>query len=194
MPDHSNHEVTQLLSDLGRGEPGAADRLAPLVYSELHRLAEFAMQREPGGHTLQPTELVHEAFMRLVGERHGNWQNRSHFYGVASQAIRRILIDHARRRLAAKRDHGIRVTLDESVGDTSDDGIDLIALNDALEQLEALDPRQGRVVELRYFAGLSIAETATALDISVATVKRDWTFARAFLLRALNDEDSNDVG
>ncbi len=185
MTDTSDHQVTRLLDELNRGRPEAADQLAPLVYAELHRLATFAMQRESEGHTLQPTELVHEAFIRTVGQRHANWQNRSQFYGIASQAIRRILIDHARRRRAAKRDHGIRVTLDESIGEVGDHGLDLLTLNDALDRLEALDPRQARVVELRYFGGLSIEETALALAISPATVKRDWTFARAFLLRAL---------
>lgn len=185
MSESREHEVTRLLGELNQGMSGAADQLAPLVYGELHRLASLAMQREASGHTLRPTELVHEAFMRTVGERHANWQNRSQFYGIASQAIRRILIDHARKRRAIKRDHGVRVTLDESVNSPGDEGLDVLALNDALERLEALDPRQGRVVELRFFGGLSIEETAAALDISPATVKRDWTFARAFLLRAM---------
>lgn len=188
MTDPSDHEVTRLLADLSQGNDGAADALAPLVYAELHRLATFAMNRESEGHTLQPTELVHEAFLRTVGQRHTNWQNRSHFYGIASQAIRRILIDHARKRQSAKRDHGLRVTLDESVNGGTGDPLDLLALNDALERLEALDPRQARMVELRYFGGLSIEETAAVLNISTATVKRDWTFARAFLLRALGDD------
>ena len=187
MTNQTDHEVTRLLADLSRGDSEAADRLAPLVYAELHRLAEFAMQRESAGHTLQPTELVHEAFLRLIGQRNVSWQNRSQFYGIAAQAIRRILIDHARRRQTAKRDHGIRVTLDESIGNAPGRDIDLIALDDALEQLAALDPRQARVVELRYFGGLTVEETAEAIDASPATVKRDWTFARAFLLRQLDD-------
>jgi RNA polymerase sigma factor (TIGR02999 family) len=187
MSDHSDHQVTRLLEDLRQGVPDAADRLAPIVYDELHRLAQFAMQRESDGHTLQPTELVHEAFMRLVGQRETAWANRAQFYGLASQAIRRILIDHARRRRAAKRDHGIRVTLDEQFGEPAGPELDLIALDDALAELEALDTRQARVVELRFFAGYSVEETAAALDISPATVKRDWTFARAYLLRALTE-------
>ncbi len=185
MTKQTDHEVTRLLADLSRGDPEAADRLAPLVYAELHRLAEFAMQRESAGHTLQPTELVHEAFLRLIGQRNVSWQNRSQFYGIAAQAIRRILIDHARRRRAAKRDHGLRVTLDDSVGTAPGQGLDLLALDEALERLAALDPRQARGVELRYFGGLTVEETAEALHISPATVKRDWTFARAFLLREL---------
>jgi RNA polymerase sigma factor (TIGR02999 family) len=185
MTDTSDHEVTRLLDDLNRGLPGAADRLAAVIYTELHRLAEYALRRESAGHTLQPTELVHEAFSRLVGQRGVEWKNRSQFFGIASQAIRRILIDHARRRRAAKRDHGVRVTLTDVAGDAASDPLDLIALDEALTQLEALDPRPARVVELRFFAGLEVEEVATALGISPATVKRDWTFARAFLLRAL---------
>lgn len=194
MTDSTEHQVTRLLADLRRGDPGAADQLAPLVYGELHRLATFAMQRESAGHTLQPTDLVHEAFLRLVGQARTDWQNRAQFYGIAAQAIRRILVDHARRRRALKRDHGIRVTLDESIGEASAQSLDLIALEDALTQLEALDPRQARVVELRFFAGFTVEETGTALDISPATVKRDWTFARAFLLRALAAHTSESAG
>lgn len=188
MPDRTGHDVTRLLAELQRGEPEAAEQLAPLVYDELHQLAVHAMRRESDGHTLQPTELVHEAFVRLMGQRNVDWRNRSHFYGIASQMIRRILIDHARKRRTAKRDHGIRVTLDESVGTPADASLDLLALEDALIQLEAADPRQARVVELRFFGGLDIPETAEALGVSPATVKRDWTFARAFLLRALEGD------
>lgn len=188
MPDATGHEVTRLLAELQRGVPEAADRLAPLVYDELHQIAVHAMRRESDGHTLQPTELVHEAFVRLMGQRNVDWRNRSHFYGIASQAIRRILIDHARRRHAAKRDHGIRVTLDESIGTSAHESLDLLALEDALTRLEAADARQARVVELRFFGGLDIPETAEALGVSPATVKRDWAFARAFLLRALGGD------
>lgn len=185
MSDTGDHEVTRLLDDLNRGVAGAADRLAQVIYAELHRLAECALRSEAPGHTLQPTELVHEAFVRLVGQRSVAWQNRSQFYGIAAQSIRRILIDHARKRRAGKRDHGIRVTLTDPGGEAASDPLDLIALDDALQQLEALDPRAAKVVELRYFAGLEIDEVATALEISPATVKRDWTLARAFLIRAL---------
>lgn len=188
MPERTGHDVTRLLAELQRGTPDAADQLAPLVYAELHQLAVHAMRRESDGHTLQPTELVHEAFVRLMGQRNVDWRNRSHFYGIASQMIRRILIDHARKRRTAKRDHGIRVTLDESVGTSANESLDLLALEDALTQLEAADPRQARVVELRFFGGLDIPETAEALGVSPATVKRDWAFARAFLLRALDGD------
>lgn len=190
MSDATGHEVTRLLEALSSGEPGAADRLAPLVYNELHRIAVLAMRRESEGHTLQPTELVHEAFLRLVGQQHVDWRNRSHFYGIAAQAIRRLLIDHARRRRSLKRDHGLRVTLDESIGTENDQALDLLALEDALQRLEAVDPRQAKVVELRYFGGLEIAEVAEALGTSPATVKRDWTFARAYLLAILADQES----
>lgn len=187
-----DHDVTRLLQELGAGVPGAADRLAQVVYQELHRLASVAMRRENSGHTLQPTELVHEAFMRLAGQRSTDWKNRGQFYGIAAQAIRRILIDHARRRRAAKRDHGIRVTLDESIRGDHGSQLELIELDDALRALEALDPRQARVVELRYFAGLGVEEVAEVLEISPATVKRDWTFARAFLLRALQQGSASE--
>ena len=190
MTREGEESVTRLLDELRSGDAGAADRLARVVYEHLHRIAENALRRERGGHTLQATELVDEAFVRLIGEREVAWQNRSHFYAVASRVIRRILVDHARRRRTVKRDHGVRVTLDGPAldGVASDDGIrslDLIALDGALRELEALSPRQGRVVELRFFAGLEVEEIAEALTISPATVKRDWTFARAFLLQAL---------
>lgn len=179
--------VTTALADLQRGDPGAADRLARLVYEELHGIAARALRREDAGHTLQPTELVTEAFMRLVGQREVSWQNRAHFYGVAARTLRRILIDHARARRAAKRDHGLRVTLDESIGDGAPaPNLDLIALDDALNLLGSVAPRPAQVVELRFFGGLEIEQTAEALGISPATVKRDWTFARAFLLRHMD--------
>ncbi|MDZ7630208.1 MAG: sigma-70 family RNA polymerase sigma factor [Gemmatimonadaceae bacterium] len=178
-------DVTALLADMREGVPGAADRLAAVVMDELHRIAEGAMRREADGHTLQPTELVDEAFVRLIGQRQAAWVNRSQFFAVASQTIRRILVDHARHRQRQKRDHGVRVTLDEHVGEAPERSVDLIALDEALERLEAVAPRQARVVELRFFGGLDIDETAAALEISPATVKRDWTFARAFLLKSL---------
>lgn len=179
--------ITAILDEVTRGIPGAADRLARAVSGELHRIAERAMRREPDGHTLQPTELVDEAFVRLVGQHAVQWRNRSQFFAVAAQVIRRILVDHARQRRRVKRDHGVRVTLDEQVGGAvPPPSLDLIALDDALVQLDTLAPRQARVVELRFFGGLEVDETAEALGVSVATVKRDWSFARAFLLRELD--------
>jgi len=186
MTDSADHDITRLLDELRLGVPGAADQLASRVYDELHRIAVSAMRAESAGHTLQPTELVDEAFVRLMGQRTTTWQNRSHFYALAAQTIRRILIDHARRRRRIKRDHGVRVTLDESLGEESGDSLDLIALDDALQQLDSLAPRQARVVELRFFGGLEVVETAEVLGVSPATVKRDWTFARAFLLQSLD--------
>ncbi len=181
----STHEVTRLLEALQAGVEGASDQLAPLVYQELHALAVHFMRREREDHTLQPTALVHEAYMRLMGQQQVSWQNRAHFYGIAAQAMRRILVDHARRSRAAKREGGERVTLDESVTDHSERSFDLLALDDALVRLEAALPRHARVVELRFFSGLDIEETAEALGVSPATVKRDWTFAKVFLQREL---------
>jgi RNA polymerase sigma-70 factor, ECF subfamily len=178
-------EVTALLLELGRGNQNVVGELARQVYDELHRIADRAMRGEAPGHTLQPTALVSEAFLKLVGERETKWQNSAHFYAIAAQAIRRILVDHARARRRLKRDFGLRVTLDESVAPEPERDLDVLALDDALSRLEAAAPRQARIVELRYFGGLAIDATALALDISPATVKRDWTFARAFLLREL---------
>lgn len=178
-------DVTKLLDELRHGDPDAGDRLARVVYQQLHHIAVNALRRERGGHTLQPTELVDEAFVRLIGQRHTTWENRSHFYAVAGRIIRRILVDHARRKRSVKRDHGVQVTLDDALSDGHVASLDMIALDDALRELESLSPRQGQVVELRFFAGLDVVETAEALSISPATVKRDWMFARAFLLDAL---------
>lgn len=188
MTDSPPRDITLLLDDLARGVPEAADRLATRVYEELHRIAVAALRRESEGHTLQPTELVDEAFVRLVGQRSVTWQNRGHFYALGAKTIRRILLDHARRQGRAKREQGLRVTLDEGIGEVPGrDALDLIALDDALRQLDALAPRQARVVELRFFGGLEIEEVAAVLQVSTPTVKRDWTFARAFLLHALTE-------
>jgi RNA polymerase sigma factor (TIGR02999 family) len=183
----SEADVTQLLRAWRAGDPGAGERLLPIVYAELHRRAAAAMRREDAGHTLQPTALVHEAYMRLVDQRQGQWQNRSQFYGIAAQMMRRVLIDHAREHLAAKRGGGAKqVTLSgvDAPAD-SDDAVEVLALHDALEKLALLDERQAKVVELRYFGGLSVEEAAEALEISPATVKREWATARAWLKREL---------
>ena len=182
-------DVTRLLREVQDGREGASDELASLVYAELHDLASRFMRNERGSHTLQPTALVNEAYMRLSTQRGVAWQNRSHFFGIASQSMRRILVDHARRRRASKRDGGVPVTLDESVPDRPDRSLDVLALDDALRRLAELDPRQARVVELRFFGGLEIEQVAEVLEISPATVKRDWTFARAFLHRLMSDEE-----
>jgi RNA polymerase sigma-70 factor, ECF subfamily len=185
-PAHPS-DVTALLQELGRGNQAVVGELARQVYEELHRIANRAMRGESPGHTLQPTLLASEAFLKLVGERQRQWQNSEHFFAIAAQAIRRILVDHARARKRLKRDFGLRVTLDESVAPEPERDLDVLALDDALRRLEAVAPRQARIVELRYFGGLEIDATAAALGISPATVKRDWTFARAFLLRELKD-------
>lgn len=184
---HEPSDVTTLLLAWRQGDASAGERLLPLIYAELHRQAARAMRREPQEHTLQPTALVNEAYLRLVGQDRVQWHNRSHFFGVAAQLMRRILVDHARGRDAAKRGGGAqRVTLAGDQGQAQDeDDVDVLALHEALETLASLDPRQARVVELRYFSGLNIEETAEAMDISPATVKREWTIARAWLRREL---------
>lgn len=189
MTDPDPAEVTRLLQAMERGDDGAVDALAPLVYEQLRHLAIRALRNEPSGHTLQPTALVHEAFVALVGQRATVWQNRAHFFAIAGTAMRRILVDHARRRLAAKRDGGVRVTLADwyvsGDGEPEARALDMIALEEAMVRLEAVDERGARVVELRFFAGLELKETASALNVSLASVKRDWAFARAFLRREL---------
>lgn len=190
MTAPDSHDVTQLLRNLESGQPGAAEALIPLVYDALRELAGRAMAREGAGHTLQPTALVHEAFLRLANQRSADWQNRTHFYAIAARIMRRVLVDHARSRGAGKRHGGTQVLLAEAFTPdprhTPERALDLIAIEDAMVALESLDPRAARVVELRFFAGLEVSETATALDISPASVKRDWAFARAFLERELS--------
>ena len=186
MPVDESADVTEMLLAWKRGEPGALDRLLPVVQSELHRVARGYMRRERPDHTLQATALVHEAYLRLVDQTRVTWKSRAHFFGVAAQLMRRILVDHARRHAARKRcAPDLRVTLAEGVAAQGERTLDLVALDGALERLAALDPRQVRVVELRFFGGLTTEETAEALDVSPVTVKRDWIAARAFLYREL---------
>ncbi len=180
-----SHEVTRLLDELQNGVDGAANQLMRVVYDELHLLAERYMRSERYDHTLQPTALVHDAFLRLMDQRSTTWENRAHFFGIAAQVMRRILVDHARRTRAQKRHGGERVTLDDNLASVPPVSVDVLILDDALNKLAAVDPRPARVVELRYFSGLDINETASVLSVSPATVKRDWTFARAFLQREL---------
>lgn len=177
-------DVTQLLDDLRNGRSDAASQLMPLVYEELHRLARRHMRRERPDHTLQATALLHEAYLRLVGQPERTWQNRTHFMAVAAQVMRRILVDHARARRTAKRDGALRrVPLEGPLLVAPERPEDLIALNDALDRLAEFDERQSRVVELRYFGGLTLDETAEALSLSPSTVKREWRVARAWLHR-----------
>ena len=187
----AEENVTQLLVSWGNGDRAALDALAPMVYDELRRLAQSYLRRERSDHTLQGTALVNEAYLRLVDQRNVQWQNRAHFFGVAAQMIRRILVDHARGHQAAKRGAGAaKLSLDEALGvPGSHQDLNLVNLDEALETLQTLDPRQARVIELRYFTGLSIEETAEVVGISPATVKREWTAARAWLYRELSRRD-----
>lgn len=184
--DPVTDDVTRLLELLQRGDADAADRLVPLVYHELREVAAAYMRSERPDHTLQPTALVHEAYLRLVQQREVHWRGRSHFLGVAAQAMRRILVDHARRRAADKRGGGRIETLVENVpGTDAPVTVDLIALDRALERLAERDPRAARIVELRHFGGLDVPGTAEVLGVSTATVKRDWRHARTWLRREL---------
>jgi RNA polymerase sigma factor (TIGR02999 family) len=181
-------EVARLLAELERGGD-AAERLFPIVYEELRALAEAQLRRERSGHTLQPTALVHEAFLKLVGQKDARYESRSHFLAIAATAMRRVLVHHAEKRGSAKRGGGRgRRSLEtgpEIALPESNDPVDLLALDEALVRLAALDERKAKVVELRFFAGLNVAEAAAALGASPATVKRDWEFARVWLLREL---------
>ena len=185
----SPHEVTQLLLAWGQGDKSALDRLIPLVQSELRRLARHYMRRETPGHVLQTTALVNEAYLRLVDQRKVKWQNRAHFFGVSAQLMRRILVDFARARNNLKRGGKARqVSLDEALVVSGDRGTDLAALDDALTALAEIDPRQSKVVELRFFGGLSVQETAEVLEVSPDTVMRDWKVAKLWLLRELSKD------
>jgi RNA polymerase sigma factor (TIGR02999 family) len=177
--------ATALLIRWKSGDSSALDQLLPLVYDELRRLARYYLQRERSEHTLQSTALVHEAYLRLV-DQNVDWQSRAHFFGIAAQMMRRILVDHARSRNAAKRGDGLKVTLDEKMALAEAQSLDVLALDSALAELSKLDAQQGKVVELRFFAGLSIEETAEAMSISVATVKREWAMAKAWLSRTMS--------
>ena len=179
-------EITRLLADWARGDEAALERLTPLVYAELRRIAGRQLRREGNGHTLQPTALVNEAFLRLCGSAPASWQDRAHFYAVCAQIMRHILTDHARAQLRAKRGAGaVHLPLDAAATVVQENGVDHAALDEALRALEAVDPRKGRIVELRYFAGLGIEETAAVLNISAMTVRREWTRAKAWLYREL---------
>ena len=180
-------DVTRFLVDLQSGRPDASSQLIPLVYEELHRLARHQMRHERSDHTLQATALVHEAYLRLVNQSERTWQNRAHFIGVAAQVMRRILVDYARARRTAKREGMLqRVPLEEFLLFTEQQSEELVALHEALERLAQIDARQSRVVELRFFGGLTVDETAEALGMSSKTVKRDWSVARAWLHREVS--------
>ncbi len=182
---HTGDQVAALLEALEHGAPDALERLTPLVYDELRLLASGYLRSERDDHTLETTGLVHEAYLKLVDQRSHNWQNRSHFFGIAAQAMRRILVDHARKRHATRREGGRPITLDEELAGAKDDH-DILGVDEALQRLMVLDERQAKIVELRYFAGLTIEETAETMGVSPTTVKREWFSARAWLQRELS--------
>jgi RNA polymerase sigma-70 factor (ECF subfamily) len=177
----SSVHVTELLERWSGGDSGARESLIPLVYNELRRIARAALARQRSDNTLQSTALVHEAYMRLVGQTSIHFQNRAHFFAIASQLMRYILVDHARKQNAAKRGNHLTLALDENIALPAKTTLDLAVLDDALNALAALDPRQSNIVEMRFFGGLSIEETSKVLGISPATVKREWTTARMWL-------------
>jgi RNA polymerase sigma-70 factor (ECF subfamily) len=181
----ASSEVTRLLIDWRNGDPSALERLTPLVYAELRRLARSCMRQERPGHTLQPTALVHEAYLRLVDQSAPEWQNRSHFFGVAAQIMRQVLVDQARHRRAAKRDGGRRTTMSEMLAISGNRNVDMLDLDWALGELGRVDPRKARIVELRFFGGLTVDETALALDISAPTVRRETRMAETWLYQRL---------
>jgi RNA polymerase sigma factor (TIGR02999 family) len=186
MTQSDRSETTMILSQAVRGDAGAAERLAPLVYDSLRNIAAGYMSRERSDHTLQPTALVHEAYLRLVDRARVDWQGRTHFLAVAAKEMRRVLIHHARGRHAAKRGGGrARVSLEQALLQAPGGDVAVLDLEEALAELSALDPRQGRVVELRFFGGLTVEEVAQALSISPKTVEKDWRLARAWLYRRL---------
>ncbi len=191
----SSEDLTQLLVDAGEGSRDAMDRLLPLVYDELHRLAGGLMRRERPDHTLQATALVHEAYLKLVDQTRVQWRNRTHFFAVAAQAIRRILVDHARTHRRIKRGGGgVKVALDDKVAAFATPVVDVIALDEALTRLAESHPEEARIVEYRFFAGLTTGEAAELLDTTSRTVERRWRFARAWLFQALEAAPSPPAG
>jgi RNA polymerase sigma factor (TIGR02999 family) len=189
MTEAQTHGLTQLLIDWSNGDQSAFDKLMPLIDEELRRLAHRYMSRERAGHTLQTTALVNEAFVRLVNRKNVNWQNRAHFFGLAAQLMRTILVDHARSHACAKRGGGVfKLELDDALVVSQKKAVEVIALNDALNELVRLDPQQSRIVELRFFGGLTVEETAEVLHLSPATIKREWSTAKAWLYHELSKE------
>jgi RNA polymerase sigma factor (TIGR02999 family) len=186
MTEAQTHEVTQLLIDWSNGDESALERLLPLIDEELRRLAHRYMRRERAGHTLQTTALVNEAFLRLVHRKNLRWQNRAHFFGLAAQVMRTILVDHARSHACAKRGGAARnLELDEALVVSTQKAAEVIALDEALKQLALIDPRQSRIVELRFFGGLTVEEAAEVLHLSPVTIKREWSTAKAWLYHEL---------
>jgi len=194
MSDPPTHEITQWLTDWSNGDRSALEKLTPLVYRELHRVAQAYMQGERVGHALQTTALVNEAYLRLIEADRHNWENRAHFYAVAAKLMRHILVDFARSRDRMKRGRGLeQVSLDEALTVRADNTSQLLNLDEALTALSKLDERQSQVVELRFFGGLTEAEIAVVLKVSERTIQSDWRLARSWLLRELSGEKSNDA-
>ena len=186
MSQTPTHEVTRLLLDWSKGDKTALDKLMPLIYEELRRLAHRYMNRERAGHTMQTTALVNEAYVRLVNRKNVHWQDRAHFFAIAAELMRTILVDHARSHASTKRGGGARkLALDEALVVSQERAADVVALDDALRALALIDPKQSRIVELRFFGGLTIEETAEVLDLSAATIKREWSTAKAWLYHEL---------
>ena len=185
----SEKPITQILIELKSGETDALDELLPLVYVELRRLANSYLKRERSDHTLQPTALVHEAYIRLVGQKSIEWENRAHFFGVSARLMREILIEYARARNRQKRGGEFKtmIAFDDAVSFSSEPQFDVVAIDEALSKLEQLDERQARIVEMKFFGGMTIEEIAEVLDISPATVKREWSTAKLLLYKMLND-------
>jgi RNA polymerase sigma factor (TIGR02999 family) len=193
-PQPSTHDVTALLVAWGDGDESALARLIPVVHDELHRIARACMAGEKGGHTLQPTALVNEAYLRLISTQGMNWQNRAHFLAMAARLMRRILVDFARSKHVKRGGGAVNVSLAPDVALSAEPGRDLVALDDALEALTKVDERKSRVIEMRFFGGLSVQETAEALHVSPETVMRDWKLAKAWLLRQLRGTDTTSSG
>lgn len=188
----SERDITQLLLDSSRGDKSALDQLMPAVYGELRRLAESYIQNERRDHTLQATALVHEAYLRLIDQRNVDWQNRAQFFGLAAKMMRRILVNHAEAHSAAKRGGpGQKLSLDEAISFFDEQQVDLLDLNEALSRLAVMDDKQSEIIELRFFGGLTIEEVADVLQISPATVKREWGMAKTWLLRELSKTNNN---
>lgn len=187
MTQTSTHEVTRLLLDWSNGDKTALDKLMPLIYEELRRLAHRYMSRERAGHTMQTTALVNEAYVRLINRKNVHWQDRAHFFAIAAELMRTILVDHARSHATAKRGGGARkLSLEEALVVSQERAAEVVALDEALNALAVIDPKQSRIVELRFFGGLTIEETAEVLDLSAATIKREWTTAKAWLYHELS--------
>ncbi|MBC8090208.1 MAG: sigma-70 family RNA polymerase sigma factor [Phycisphaerae bacterium] len=187
MTEPRHRPITDLLSQAREGNPEASDALARAVHAELHGLAAGFLRRERSDHTLSPTALVNEAYLRMLGQTVVEWKNRSHFFGIASQIMRRLLVDHARRTFAGRRDRGIVITLSDEVPAAESMAMDVLGVHEALDKLALLDPRQARIVELKFFVGLPVEEIAQVIGVSTATVSREWALARAWLQHMLAD-------